>query len=84
MLKKILIALLLLVSTVVYASSIYLEKVKGRGGAILVRLVNPTGYNAYCWVTYNNGYGFFDFYLAANSTSQWSYEPAGYYEWQCR
>lgn len=81
---KILLAILLLVSSVVYASGVYLDKTKARNGATLVRLVNHTPYQVYCFVTYDNGYGFFDFYIAPSSASQWYYEPVGYYEWSCK
>ena len=82
--KKLFISLCLLASMAVYAGGIFLEKATAQNGASLVRLVNPTPYQVYCYVTYNNGYGIFDFYINPNSTSRWYYEPSGYYEWRCQ
>ncbi len=80
---KCLIALVLLVSSFAVAASYYLERSKSRDGRSMVRVVNQTPGQIYCWVRYNNGYGFFDFYVAGNSRSRWYYEPVGYYEYGC-
>ena len=81
---KVLIAILLFMSTLAYAGGVFIEHSKAKTGAVLMRLVNQTPVTMYCYISYNDGYGFIDFYLNANSVSRWYYEPQGYYEWRCQ
>lgn len=75
---------LVMITQAVQAASVWLNKAVNSQGFPIIQVVNQTPRNLYCWVTFNNGYGYFDFYVGANSTSQWYFEPQGYYQWQCK
>ena len=82
--KKLIFITLLLITATVAANSVWLNKSVSPQGHSVIQIVNQTPKNLYCYVTYNNGYGYFDFYVTGNSASQWYFEPTGYYEWQCK
>lgn len=82
---KILLSILLILSSFSFsAANVQLEKTMANNGATLVRVMNYTTVTLYCTVIYDNGYGYFDFYVPAKSPSRWYYEPVGYYEWRCQ
>ena len=81
---KIFISILLLLSSIAYAASWDLEKGQARDGAPLLRVINYGNVPIYCWVVYNNGYGYYDFYVDASGVSRWYYQPNGYYEVNCK
>lgn len=82
--KKFLIFLSLLIASEIYASGVFLNKSVAQNGYPIIQVVNQMPRNIYCWVTFNNGTGYFDFYVYGNSASQWYFEPQGYYEWRCQ
>lgn len=82
---KILILILVLISSLlVDAASVFINRAFNPQGYPIIQVVNQTPKNLYCWVTFNNGTGYFDFYVYGNSASQWYFEPQGYYEWRCQ
>ena len=82
--KKLLVFFSLVIISEIYAASVFLNRDVAQNGYSIIQIVNQTPRNLYCWVTFNNGTGYFDFYVYGNSASQWYFEPTGYYEWQCR
>ena len=62
----------------------YVDKGVTKDGYSIFKVYNTTAKELYCFVEYNNGYGFFDFYIDAYGTSRWYYEPSGYYDLRCK
>ena len=80
----VIVALVLIIGSHVRASgAVYLEKTKSDQGT-LIRVANETSATLYCFVTYNQGDDYFDFYVNGNSYSRWHFEPRGCYEWSCQ
>lgn len=79
--KKFLLIILLLLSSVVFANNVLERHARNNFGQPIIQFYNDTPHYVSCY--YRTQHGFYSFSLAPRQTSRW-FRIINTYEWRCR